>query len=245
MDSRIVFTFTDFTTRGPYLGQMRGAVLAVNPALTVVDLFNDVPAYGVAPATRLLAACVPFLPSASVVIAVVDPGVGSARRPVIVNAHGHYFVGPDNGLFESLVRTDPACQVFMIEWRPSSLSRSFHGRDLFAPIAAGLASGCDPGRFGSVLDDPVRIDLPDPMNEVIYVDGYGNAVTGIAGDALSDGVRVVAGEVTIGYADTFSDVPPGSPFWYRNSLGLVEIAVNQGSARDVLGLNLGYRLETG
>ena len=164
---------------------------------------------------------------------------GSARRALIVEADGRRYVGPDNGLFELVLRRSVAPRCREITWRPPLLSASFHGRDLFAPVAARLARG-EPETALAAPVAPLRHgEWPDDLPEVVYIDHYGNALTGLRGQALPESARLVAGGRAIGHAATFSAVPPGEAFWYVNSNGLVEIAVNGGRADRVLALGIG------
>lgn len=228
---------TDFGPTGPYVGQMQAVLYREAPGVPVVELFNDVPRCNPRAAAYLLAAYANEFPPGSVFLAVVDPGVGTAqRRPIMLQADGRWFVGPDNGLFALVARRAAACRCWEITWQPPRLSASFHGRDLFAPVAARLARGeAPPGREVACL----RQDWPDDLAEVIYLDHFGNAMTGLrAGAVPSDSVIVVAGR-QLPHAVTFGAVAPGAAFWYENANGLVELAVNQGSAAQQLGLAIG------
>ena len=141
----MIFSFTDFGWRGPYLGQMRAAVLREAPAVTYVDLMADAPAFRPDLAAYLLAALVGQLARGDVMLAVVDPGVGTDRAPLALEADGIWLIGPDNGLFEIVQRRASVVRPHVIAWRPATLSSSFHGRDLFAPVAARIASGHSDG----------------------------------------------------------------------------------------------------
>jgi S-adenosylmethionine hydrolase len=174
-----------------------------------------------------------------VLLCVVDPGVGGARRALIVEAAGRLYVGPDNGLFELALRRAASPSTWEITWRPPVLSASFHGRDLFAPVAARLASGETPAALGTPAAPLRQPDWPDDLAEIVYIDRFGNALTGMRGDAVPAGARLVAGGRAVGHGATFSAVPRGAAFWYVNSNGLVEIAVNSGRADRVLGLSVG------
>lgn len=231
-----LFLFTDFGWSGPYVGQLVSAVLAVDRAIPVVSLMHDAPGLRPDLAAYLLPAVCRSLPPGAVVVAVVDPGVGSSREALIVEAGGRRFVGPDNGLLSRLPSIE---RVARILWRPEAISASFHGRDLFAPVAARLAAGQPVDGAPVPAHAMVGADWPGSLAQVIYIDGYGNAMTGLlAADLAPDrGLRV--GEWRLAAARTFSDVPPGRPFWYPNSQGLVEIAINGASAAHRLSLALG------
>ncbi len=235
----MIVLFTDFGEVGPYAGQVK-AVLARNaPGVSVVDLLHDAPAFQAKPSSYLLAALIDVFPTETVFLCVVDPGVGGDRAAIVVEADGRWFVGPDNGLFEIVMRRANSISAWNITWRPESLSASFHGRDLFAPVAAMLAK--DPAPPGDPI--PVsslrRADWPDDLAEIIYIDNFGNAMTGLRARGLGTKTRLEAGGHTTVRFRTFSDLPSGGAFWYENSSGLAEIAVNQGRADRILGLGIG------
>lgn len=236
----MIITMTDFGTRGPYLGEMRAVLARDAPDIPVVDLITDLPAFTPRPAAYLLAALIANQPQGIVVLGIVDPGVGAAsRRPVWVEADGRFLVGPDNGLFHVFAARSGRHRVHEITWRPKRLSQSFHGRDLFAPVAACLATGrVVPSRS---LSKRMRWSKrwPSDLAEVIYVDGFGNAVTGMRFCSVSRRAKLLVQGKELGFAQTFASVSTGRAFWYQNSMGLVEIAVNQGSAAEQLGLEIG------
>ena len=232
----MILTVTDFGVGPPYLAQMKAAALAVAPDVPVLDLFADLPAFRAQAAAYLLAAYAGDFPPDSTFLCVVDPGVGGDRAAIVVRAQGRWFVGPDNGLLAIAARRDGDARAWTIDWRPARLSASFHGRDLFAPVAAGLARGGDvPGRPVG-LDTLVGADWPDELAQIVYCDGYGNAMTGLRADRLPADARLQVAGRELPRARTFADVPPGTAFWYENANGLAEVAVNQGRACDLLGL---------
>ncbi len=233
----MIVTFTDFGSSGPYLGQMRAALYRHAPNVPVVDLLTDAPLCNPKSSAYLLAALVPEFEPGTVFLCVVDPGVGGARAPVAVESEGRWFVGPDNGLFELAARRR-SHRAWEITWRPERLSMTFHGRDLFAPIAARLAVG----ERMETLGRPTSLqpqDWPDDLAEVVYVDHYGNVMTGLRGAGVDPKDALVISGHVISPAERFDQVEPGQPFWYVNSCGLVEIAVNQGRADSVLCVRIG------
>jgi S-adenosylmethionine hydrolase len=239
----MIAIFTDFGIQGPYLGQMKAVLYHEAPGAPVVDIFPDLPPYNVKAAAYLLPAYSQYLPENAVCLSIVDPGVGTERRALVVYTDQRWYVGPDNGLFSILIRRDRKAQVFEITWKPKRLSASFHGRDLFAPVAAHIVRGDDVP--GEPLDVKflVRPSWPGDLEEIVYIDPYGNAVTGVRAETVSrDAVLEVAGQ-RCGFQRVFGEVQPGKLFWYENSNGLVEIAVSQGSASLQLGLSVGSQVQ--
>ena len=239
----MIVLFTDFGLEGPYTGQMTAVLQQTAPAVPVVSLFADLPAGQPKPAAYLLAAYGAWFVAGTVFVCVVDPGVGSDRGALIVEADGRFYVGPDNGLFEIVLRRASRSRVWQIAWQPPALSASFHGRDLFAPVAARLARGETPDALGRQTQAMPQPGWPDDLAEIVYIDRYGNAMTGLRGMALSPGARLSAGGRVLAHAETFSAVPQGAAFWYVNSNGLIEIAVNQGRADRELSLAVGAGIE--
>lgn len=235
----MIVLFTDFGLRDPYVGQVKARLAEHAPAQPVVDLLHEVPDFNPHAGAHLLAALAGGFPPGSVFLAVVDPGVGTPRGAVVAMAGGRWYVGPDNGLFEMVRRraTEHECRV--IRWRPSRLSASFHGRDLFAPVAARLARGEIPDAAPAELTAPSDIPWPEDLAEIIHIDQYGNGISGLRATTLSTEQAIRAGGEVLKYARVFSEVPPGTAFWYENANGLVEIAVNGGSAAARLGLRPG------
>jgi len=235
----IIVLFSDFGLEGPYTGQVKTVLHWSAPAAPIIDLFADAPAGRPKPAAYLLAAYATWFPPGTVLLAVVDPGVGGTRAAVIVEADGRWYVGPENGLFELVMRRAETARSWEILDRPPAMSASFHGRDLFAPAAGRLARGempAAPPRPGEIGRYP---DWPDDLPEVVYVDRYGNAMTGLRASLLTDGTCLSAFGRVLQRARTFSDVPEGEAFWYENSNGLAEIAVNAGRADAILGIAVG------
>lgn len=240
----MIVTFTDFGPAGPYLGQMRAVIAAKAPGLPVIDLLSDAPVADPFRAAYLLAALDDGFAPGTVFLAVVDPGVGGPRPPVALFADGLWYVGPGNGLFELVRRRSVFHRLYEITWRPKTLSVSFHGRDLFAPVALRLALGEPPPAIErSDALDPAGRDWPDDLAEIVYLDHYGNAVTGLRAGAVEEGAPLAVGDRRIGWARTFSEAPTSDGFWYVNSSGLIEIAMPHGRADQALGLSIGTKVE--
>lgn len=255
----MILFFTDFGWLGPYIGQMHTAVIRHANTIPIVDLMHDAPAQDPKASAYLLAALSPAMPKQCVCVGVVDPGVGTDRGAIVLQTGNRFFVGPDNGLFTITARQYNDPRWYKIIWRPESLSASFHGRDLFAPVAALLAARTIAGNEADMSASASWIDglvteIPGPsfapewaddIDEVIYIDGFGNCILGRKATTVDQAASVsVAGEM-LGAAKTFGDVPEGRGFWYVNSMGLMEIAVNKGNAAERFGLTIGTPIRIG
>ncbi len=245
----MIVLFTDFGPTGPYVGQMKAVLARLAVGHTVIDLQHDAPSCDPRAAAYLLAALTERLPPDCVLLGVVDPGVGGGRAGGVLKTGERWFVGPDNGLFEIVIRRalerDLDVRWWDITWRPDRLSASFHGRDIFAPVSARVADGQGPDC--GTGDGFARRDIsavhrqvwPDDLYQVIYLDGFGNAMTGIRAGLIDRKSSVIAGGRKLSYAETFSGVTEGDCFWYENSCGLVEIATNKGRAAEIMHLTVG------
>ena len=233
----MIVLFTDFGIRDPYVGQVKARLAKQAPAQQVVDLLHEVPDFNPHAGAHLLAAFASGFPPGSVFLAVVDPGVGTPRDAVVVLASGRWFVGPDNGLLSVVAARHADTRLWRITWQPDSLSPTFHGRDLFALIAAEIARGEFPqAKLSSITKLNVEFDAGD-LGRVIYIDHYGNAWTGVR-DVPKDARISAAGEL-FKHSDSFGFVGKGEGFWFINSVGLLELAVNRGSAAAAYGLKVG------
>ena len=234
--------YTDFGAADLYVGQLKGVLARLAPKVPVLDALHAVPDFDIQAAAHLLAALAPRYPSGSVFVAVVDPGVGGERDAIVVEADGRSFVGPDNGLLSVIWQRAKRRRCRRIVWRPARLSSSFHGRDLFAPVAARLAAKRLPrGWLATKRAPEVLLDAGD-LAEIIYVDHYGNALTGIRARGVARDAVLRVGRRRLRYAETFEAARAGEAFWYEDSLGLVEIAANRASVARRLALRVGTRV---
>ena len=234
----MIVLFTDYGMAGPYIGQVEACLHRYAAEETVINLFADAPRNDPRASAYLLAAYTRNFSSGTVFFCVVDPGVGSfEHKPVILRVDGRWYVGPDNGLFDILVRQSDEVASWEILWRPEQLSNSFHGRDLYAPVCAYLATGREIQKRSLQWQD--QHQWPGDLDEVIYIDHFGNAITGRRADTLSKASVLKKDTFRIKHASTFSRVQPEHAFWYENSNGLLEIAVNLGSAAEQLGCKIG------
>ena len=237
-----IILFTDFGSQDLYVGQVKAVLQREAPGMPVIDLMNDVPAFDIEAGAHLLSALERRFDRDDVFLAVVDPGVGGPRAPAVVWADGKWFVGPDNGLLSIVAQRAKEHKIWHIHWRPPELSVSFHGRDLFAPMAAWIAKGVLP--FEKLTEKSVLdVQLTLSVQRIIFVDHYGNCMTSIPGTAIQQDALIQSGSMRLRHSPTFSEAQHGKPFWYVNSIGLVEIAMNQGNAADAAGLHVGSAVQ--
>lgn len=234
-----ILLFTDFGAADLYVGQVELVLDRYATGTPVIHLCNEAPAFNVRASAHLLAALGTQVTRGHVVIAVVDPGVGTDRKPVVVRADGKWFVGPDNGLLSVVWSRATTRQVWHILPPPEGISHTFHGRDVFAPAAGAIASDDFPNERVEAAEK-LEVMLPaDDIAEIVYVDHYGNAMTGLRAAGLArEGVLAVNGH-RVPYARTYGETPHGTTFWYENSIGLVEIATHGASAAAALELRVG------
>ncbi|MDP2961241.1 MAG: SAM-dependent chlorinase/fluorinase [Sulfurimicrobium sp.] len=239
----MILLFTDYGSADPYSGLMRVAIWAHAPDVAIVDLLHEAPSFNTHASAHLLSAMSSCFPIGSVCVAVVDPGVGSARNAVVMHADEKWYVGPDNGLLSVVAGRALQSELWRIDWRPEYLSDSFHGRDLFAPIAAWIDRGAFPhSKLSEIERLNIGLDYSD-LAEVIYIDHYGNIMTGMRAAQIQRNAQFLFGSSAIEFARVFSDGLSGRPFWYKNSLGLVEFAINGASAALFLGAQVGDQFE--
>lgn len=251
----LITLLTDFGDRDWFVASMKGVILTINPHATIVDLSHHVPPHTIEDAAYLLKSCYRYFPEGTVHVAVVDPGVGSARRPLIAKSERCFFLAPDNGLLTHILADNSEMEVREIEnedYRLRSLGRTFDGRDLFAPAAAWLTTQQPFASFGRVIDDykTFRISMLKwedraLVGEIVYVDRFGNLISNITIKHLEEVRSVTRRQVrTIcigkhkieGFVANYSDGTPDHPRALVNSNGLVEIFIKEGSAANSLGV---------
>jgi S-adenosylmethionine hydrolase len=235
----MIVLFTDFGADDIYVAQLKVALLEhLSPTEIVVDLLHSVPSFGVRAGAHLLAALQSRFPAGAVFVAVVDPGVGTSRDAVVLQADDKWFVGPDNGLLSVIAARASPNHVSRIVWRPQRLSSSFHGRDLFAPVAALIAQNRLPADW---LEESKALHVqlgPSDLPEVVYIDHYGNALTGLRAASVPRTAAIAVRGHQVPYARVFAEAASGA-FWYENSIGLVEVAASQAGAAALLGIEVG------
>lgn len=258
MKAPCVALLTDFGTSDHYVGSLKGVILGINPRAVMVDVTHDIPSFDIQAGAFALLAAYAYFPAGTVFLAIVDPGVGTARRILLAQTERHSFIAPDNGLLSPLLAREKAHAVRSIE-NPSYFlprpSRTFEGRDKMAPVAAWLSKGESPASFGPAARGLVSLDTPEPRRigseisgRVLYVDKYGNLTTNIPGGLILDLGRgqarpkleaFVRRRRIKTFGESYGAARKGEAFFLIGSLGLVEIAVREGSAGHKLGAGAG------
>jgi len=254
---RLITLTTDFGLADWFVGTMKGVIARIAPRTQVIDLTHGLPPGDIRAGAFALAASYRFFPKGTVHVAVVDPDVGTKRRAIAVQTTNYFFVGPDNGLLSLALRREKIKAIRALENKTyflQPLSQTFHGRDIFAPVAAHLTRGLAIQKLGPALKSFVRLPWPEPRRihekiegEVVYIDRFGNAITNIEGVVLNDlgdgPCEVMAGRHgPFPMATSYQSVPAGQPVAVPGSSGFLEIAINGGSAQKRLGLKIGSRI---
>lgn len=251
----VITLLTDFGTADYFVGAVKGAILSVNPSAVIADITHEIPPQDLEAAAFTLLASYGAFPPGTIHVVVVDPGVGSKRRPMIVSAGEHHFVGPDNGIFTYIYDREPAHQTFHVtaeKYFRQPTSTTFHGRDIFAPVAAALSKGVKPKAFGPLVADPVRLatsltpvvqENADVEGRIVHIDRFGNCITNITRDIVQDEHATL--HVKEKPIETFrrfygeDSASPNELFAIWGSAGFLEIAINGGSAALTLGVKRG------
>lgn len=237
---KIITLTTDFGLSDPYVASMKGVILSINPKADIVDITHDIPPQDVIAAALALKACVPYFPTGSIHVAVVDPGVGGSRRAIVARNKRTYFVGPDNGILTEFLDGADVHEITSKRFVLKNVSNTFHGRDIFAPAAAHLSKGALIKQFGPKVSDPVLTPLPelkkqgrDYVGEIISIDRFGNLVTNIPGELLHKGKKAVVSIRNKRIAKTvksYSEAKRGELVAIVGSLGLIEISASMADA---------------
>jgi S-adenosyl-L-methionine hydrolase (adenosine-forming) len=256
--SRIITLTTDFGWRDAYVGSIKGVILCIAPQVVLVDITHEIPPHHVLFGAMVLREACPCYPERTTHVAVVDPGVGGTRRPILLQLDTHFYIGPDNGLFSLLLRDlslEGAWELNNHRYFFPSLSSTFHGRDIFAPVAAHLATGVPPETFGPSISNLSTIPFPSPdvhpdylSGEVIFIDRFGNCISNITYSvfkewATEDPFQIKIQETYLEkIASSYDSVDPGDFLAIFNGLGYLEIARNQARADHALHLRPGEKV---
>lgn len=253
----IITLTTDFGTKDPFVGQMKGVILRINPDAEIIDITHDISPFNIREGAVVIGLSYQYFPPHTVHLAVVDPGVGSGRNPILVSSGNHYFVGPDNGLFSLIyAKEKESLNVMKITAGYYFLKKdspTFQGRDIFAPVAGWLSKGIPAANFGERIDGYISLHIPEPEKptertlegEVIYIDRFGNAITNIPCEALNaylsmgSNVRVVVKGRDIRMKKHYAEAEERDLYCLFNSFGLLEFFVYRGNASGEFGLAVG------
>ena len=258
MTRPIVTLTTDFGSSDHFAGTMKGVILGLNPDISIVDLSHEIRPFEVSEAAFVVAQAYSYFPKKTVHVVVVDPGVGTARRPILVEAAGQYFVGPDNGVLSMVLARHPhkVREITAEHYFLKNVSRTFHGRDIFAPCAAHLAGGITPAKFGKLIENALRMNFDKPTRtgkrawtgSVLKVDRFGNLITNYHIEefphlferpfSMQVGLQPVDK-----IASNYGEGQPGELFVIQGSSGFFEVSANQASAAKMLGLGAGSPLD--
>ncbi|MFN2512838.1 MAG: S-adenosyl-l-methionine hydroxide adenosyltransferase family protein [Pyrinomonadaceae bacterium] len=249
----LITLLTDFGTSDYFVSAMKGVILSINPEARVVDITHEIPAQDIEAAAFTLLAVYSSFPSGTIHVAVVDPGVGSARRAILAECDGHFFVGPDNGIFSYVCEGKPQVRVFEVtnkDYFRAPLSSTFHGRDVFAPVAAALSNGMNPTEFGKQITNPARLAPLTPEKSkngtvkarIIHIDRFGNCITNLTSNELTekmiaDGAYLVANDAKVKSFRKFFSEQGGrgkEVFGIWGSTGFLELVAKDRSAAKIL-----------
>jgi len=249
--AHLISLITDFGIEDTYAGVLKGVILSISPACKIVDITHQIPPQDVRAACFALSTSYAYFPKGTIHLVIVDPGVGGKRRPLLIETEDYFFIGPDNGAFTAILVNPGLKSVIEItsgEYFLAEVSSTFHGRDIFAPVAAHLANGCPPSRFGTPVSDYVLLDWPQPsivkpgqaQGTIIHIDRFGNLVTSFSRDYIKQmtGNRrfriECAGRIITQMVPSYSFAQPGELCGVFGSSNYLEISVTNGSARDIL-----------
>lgn len=251
----IITLCTDFGYEDSYVATMKGVILNINPRATIVDITHNIVSHNIAISAFVVNSYYKYFPKGTIHMVVVDPGVGGKRRNIIVKTKNYLFIGPDNGVFTYILFDQPF-ECYEIKMR-KEVSKTFYGRDVFAPVSARLSLKWDRSVIGKRINDPTRIPIPAPViktnsisGEVIYIDHFGNLITNIPGNMVSEqyGINktiniLVKGIKIKGIKETYEQCEHSLPCAIINSFNLLEIAINSGSAHEKFGVERGDKVK--
>jgi hypothetical protein len=260
-DSSIITLTTDFGYKDPFVGIMKGVIFKINPLVRIVDITHEIVPQNIMEASFLIEKSFKSFPHRTIHVVVVDPGVGSQRRPILVSAEYHYFLGPDNGIFSCIYNLSKSFTVIHLTAKHYFLperSLTFHGRDIFAPVAAWISRGVDINNFGEHIRDYVTIPVSVPKmtsesvieGEVIYIDHFGNLVTNISAhhvEGLSKHdphakLKVIIRDIKAPLKTHYSEAADEMLYSLIDSFGSLELFVNKGNASSIFGINIGEKI---
>ena len=257
----IITLLSDFGLKDPYVAEMKAVILSIHPQARIVDITHGIEKFNTRMGAFVLASATPYFPAGTIHVTVVDPGVGTKRRPIIVETKRSYYVGPDNGLLMLAAQKEGVDHVYHVnnpQYMLPRVSRTFHGRDIFAPAAAHLARGNSPSEFGPEIHDYALPEFAKPhvgkgelLGEVLHIDDFGNVVSNISEEDLektgireggSLRVKLDDKTLTLKLCSAYGEVPAKTPLAIIGSSDFLEISINQGSASRMFKAKIGDSL---
>jgi hypothetical protein len=263
LENPVITLTTDFSLKDPFVAMMKGVILGINPKANIVDITHNITRHNIAEASQTLSMSYRYFPDGAIHIAVVDPGVGSSRRPIMVVTESQFFIGPDNGIFSSIINeagedTIKVIHITEDEYFLSKTGATFHGRDIFAPVAAWLSKGLEAGQFGERINDYLTINIPEVTfsesssltGEIISIDSFGNAISNITRDNLSSldssesGNRLMVSynNAPLSLLSFYAESKGSALSAIINSSGYLELFVNRRSAADNYHIKVGDKV---
>lgn len=248
---------SDFGLKDPFVGMVKGVIHTINNEVTIVDISHGIDNQDIFAGAFIISNSYKYFPKMTIHLVIVDPGVGTSRRPILVKSDGHYFIGPDNGVLSLVVDGDSSAVIYEIteeRYFLRSAGNTFHGRDVFAPVAGWLSKGCEPDNFGHKISDHIRIDIRRPFydngvlkGEIIYIDRFGNLFTNISSSDIADRrhsvseskVKIRFSECEISLRKCYAEAAFGEMAAVINSFGLLELYSFMGSAAEKLNARKG------
>lgn len=253
--SNLIALLTDFGTRDYFVGAMKGVILSANPNALAVDITHEIESQNVAAASFTLRACYKNFPEKTIFVAVVDPGVGSRRKAILVETESYFFIAPDNGLLSFVFNDEQKHKVYELtneKFFAANVSRTFHGRDVFAPVAAHLSNGVSPSEFGSQTNDYIRLDETKPsktgsgniIGSVIHIDKFGNLISNLTKENLHSEkfVLEIGGAKIENLKNYFAEVAKSEIMMIFGSADFLEIVAFQDSAQRLLNVEVGCEI---
>lgn len=242
----IITLTTDFGTRDSYVASIKGVILSINPYAIIVDISHEIKPFDIYGCSYFLSTFYKFYPPNTIHVVVVDPGVGSSRKPLLLKLDEHYFIGPDNGIFTSVYRQAKHSEIYLLnntDYFLAYVSTTFHGRDIFAPVSANLSINIPPDMLGEKMDEIILLNDDQPkiepdriIGKIIYTDRFGNLITNISGDLLDQLRKISIGNIELkDISCSYDEAPRGTLLAIIGSSGLLEISVNMGSAEKLIG----------
>lgn len=257
---RVITLLTDFGNQDAYVGTMKGVIAGINPFANIIDICHSIPPQDIFSGAYLLYASYKYFPRKTIHVAVIDPGVGSKRDIICVETKDYFFLVPDNGLLSFILQEERPKSIFRVtnsKYLLPSPSSTFHGRDVFAPVAAHLSLGVKPRQLGIKINQLEQLDIPKPVHkktghvegQIIYIDQFGNLITNITKEYIAHLERnyefmetTIGKKKIVGLSKTYTDAKPREPLVLFGSAGFLEVSINQGNARKYFRVDRGNKV---